>query len=200
MCHRGVQGTACDGAQQEVKQVGCLNVHWLGYLENIVVGGTARELLGIYGWWIVVQTWRALAGSPQSTLPQTHQCRRQLPLGTPHQIQDKEFGQPVTMDGGRCERRLDWSHIGWDFRSLHIPHATDYLMLVPTNSLQNSRRMKVRYDAGYAVQSLVVVSLKTNTEPIFNISHAAARLASRTKASGARLSLERDLCGTRRIP
>ena len=149
-----------------VRQSPRMFVRLLAEIETLVVDPSKQTNLRIIGWWVLLQSWGTLRFSDhRGLLPKqitvdntgfTGVLSRSKTLGS-----DKTVGsRPVFVHAVCYVRERNWLSVGWKTLSETANLDRDYLLPVPTSSLQGCLPAELLYVAGFALLNRLLFALQ----------------------------------------
>ena len=135
-------------------------------IEVFVVDQTKPKYLRIFGWWVLLQNWGTLRFSDhRGLLPDqiTVNDRGLLAVLSRSKTvgSDKAIGsRPVVVLSVCFIREKDWLKVGWALLAEAANFKRDYLLPVPTSSLQGCLQTELLYSAGFAILTRLLCSLR----------------------------------------
>ena len=149
-----------------VRQSPRMFVKLLAEIESLVIDPSKQTNLRIFGWWVLLQSWGTLRFSDHRGLvPKqitvddtgfTGVLSRSKTLGT-----DKTVGsRPVFVHAACFVRERNWLSVGWRILLEAANFDRDYLLPVPTSSLQGCLQAELLYAAGFAILNRLLCALQ----------------------------------------
>ena len=172
-----------------------------------MIDPSKQTYLRIFGWWVLLQSWGTLRFSDHRGLvPKqitvddtgfTGVLSRSKTLGA-----DKTVGSRRVFVHAACYvRERNWLSVGWSILLEAANFDRDYLLPVPTSSLQGCLQAELLYEAGFAILNrllcaLGVTAVGSSSRPLLDTSfrevlHAVVCSRFREVAKGLSRRLER---------
>ena len=143
-------------------------------LEEKVMDPRASVYSRIYAWWVLIQRWCTLRFSDHRGIsPQEVKIdssgfaavlRRSKTIGADKPI----VSRPLVLDKACWVSKSDWLMTGWRILQEAAGFERDYLLPVPTASFRGCKRIELKYEQGYAIQSKVLQELEVSGEKLFS--------------------------------
>ena len=144
-------------------------------LEELVQNTESHQYFRVFGWWLLLQNWATLRFCdhrgilPSSVLVQqsgfTAKLTRSKTLGEDKSV----LMRRLVVDSCAFIQHKDWMTTGWSLLRSLADFPRDYLLPAPSDNMHGCRRVELKYDLAFAVQSRVLASLSVQGATVQNL-------------------------------